>query len=260
MRMHRRYYDLFDFKDYYMRLSCWDPDDPDAKSKYIDNPAAWALCEERVRQAMVDSDTPFVEVKGEAAFYGPKIDIQFKTVGLKEFTVSTCQLDFGVPLRFVEAGIPVVYRDRDGTEKAPYVIHRAPLSTHERFISFLIEHYAGAFPTWLSPVQVRILTVAERHDEYAQRVCQALRTHLIRAEVDSSEEKLSKKIRTGTVEKIPVLLVVGDNEVAEERLMVRRYQVQEQRGFSVTELTEMLRAEIRARVHVRAWSDLDGLS
>jgi threonyl-tRNA synthetase len=252
MDLHRRYFELFDLKGYFMRLSLWDPEDPKGKEKYVDAPEKWAKTEELVRVAMKEAGLPFEEVTGEAAFYGPKIDVQFKTVGLQEFTVSTNQLDFAVPER-----MGLVYTDSDGTEKTPYCIHRAPLSTHERFVSFLIEHYAGAFPTWLSPQQVRLLPISEKYFDYANKVCASLRSDFVRAEVDLSSDKLGKKIRNGAKAKTPVLLVIGEQEEADETVTIRRYGIPEQRSLKATEFQAGLVDEIRRRVHVKTWEDLD---
>lgn len=260
LELHKRYYELLGLEDYFFRLSLWDPDDPKGKEKYVDDPEAWAFTESEVRAAMREIDLPFVEVKGEAAFYGPKIDIQFLTVGLKEFTVSTTQLDFAVPRRFVEHGIDCTYVAPDGSKQIPYVIHRAPLSTHERFVSFLIERYGGAMPMWLAPVQVRIIPVAAEFGEYADRVCHQLRQDFVRAEVDHSSDTLGKKIRQGATRKIPVLLVVGANEVESESATVRRYGIKEQRSFSLAELRHRILAEIRVRKHVLTWDDADALA
>src|SRR5690349_22595769 len=147
---------------------------------------------------MDESGVPYTEGKGEAAFYGPKIDVQFRTVTGREETASTNQLDFGQPER-----MGLTYQGADNQEHQPYVIHRAPLGTHERFVAFLIEHYGGAFPTWLAPVQVRLLTVADRFDEYAHKVADQLRGSFIRAEVDTSGERLQKKIRSASTQKVP---------------------------------------------------------
>lgn len=257
MDLHRRYYDLFGFghDKYHMRLSRWDPDDPKGREKYVHDPEAWEFSERVVREAMQEAGIPFVEVKGEAAFYGPKIDVQFKTVGLKEFTLSTNQLDFAVPKRFRDAGIPCVYTDHNGEEQLPYVIHRAPLSTHERFVSFLIEHYAGAFPTWLAPVQVRLLPVSEKYLEYAQGVRASLHAKGVRAEVDTTPEKLGKKIRTGAIRKIPVLLIIGEQEQEQGTVTVRRYKIDEQRSMKAAEFEAQILAEIAARRHVTSWDD-----
>ncbi len=256
MELHKRYYDLFGFSDYYMRLSLWDPEDPKGKEKYVDDPPAWEFSQARVREAMAEVGIPFEEVKGEAAFYGPKIDIQFKTVGLREFTVSTNQLDFAVPKRFNERGIKMVYKASDGTEKVPYVIHRAPLSTHERFVGFLIEHYGGAFPTWLAPIQVRVVPLTDQFVGYGDKIVERLRGHMIRAECDHSGERLGKLIKLGSEAKIPILLVVGENEQSEESVTVRRYGIQEQRTMKLAELEAQLLAEVQARRHVQTWDDV----
>ncbi len=259
LELHKRYYDLLGLDNYFFRLSMWDPDDPKGKEKYVDDPKGWEYATNEVREAMKESNLPYREVKGEAAFYGPKVDIQFLTVGLKEFTVSTTQLDFCVPQRFVDRGIDCTYVDSDGKKQVPYVIHRAPLSTHERFVSFLIERFGGAMPTWLAPVQVRLLPVGAEFTEYADKVCAGLRQHFIRAEVDHSSDTLGKKIRQGTVRKIPNLLVLGANEVEAETVTVRRYGIKEQRSFSVAEFTERLLKEIKERKHVKVWDDADSL-
>ncbi|MBT8492117.1 MAG: threonine--tRNA ligase, partial [Deltaproteobacteria bacterium] len=250
MALHQRYYDLFGFEDYFFRLSAWDPDDPKGKEKYVDDPEGWETSQALVRKAMDAAGLPYEEVKGEAAFYGPKIDIQFKTVGLKEFTVSTNQLDFAVAGRF-----GLEYTDSDGSGKTPYIIHRAPLSTHERFVSFLIEHYGAAFPTWLAPEQVRIIPVADTFGDYADKVCGALRQDFVRAEVDHSSESLGKKIRSGATSKVPVLLILGDNEVQAETVTVRRRGIKEQRTMALAEFVAKLGQEIRERRDVKTWDD-----
>jgi threonyl-tRNA synthetase len=149
------------------------------------------------------------------------------------------------------------YTAQDGTDKVPYCIHRAPLGTHERFVSFLIEHYGGAFPTWLAPIQVRVLPISEKHMGYAEKVCAELRADYVRAEVDHSSERFGKKIALGRTRKIPILLVVGDDEAAEGAVTVNRYGIKEQRKQKVAELREQLMVEIAQRVHVKEWADLD---
>jgi threonyl-tRNA synthetase len=183
-----------------------------------------------------------VEVKGEAAFYGPKIDVQFKTVTGREETASTNQLDFAVPAR-----LGLHYTGADNAEHTPWCIHRAPLGTHERFIAFLIEHYGGAFPTWLAPVQVRLLTVADRFDAYAHNVADQLRQSYIRAEVDVSGERLQKKIRLASTQKVPNVLVIGEQEVANGTVTLRRYGVEQQVTITVAELQARVLAAIAGR-------------
>jgi len=237
MRMHEDLYKILGLRDYHLRFSTWDPDDPKGKNKYVDNPAAWASTQEKVYAAMVDSGIPFVEGKGEAAFYGPKIDVQFKTVTGREETVSTNQLDFAVPER-----IDLVYRGADNSEHHPFCIHRAPASTHERFVAFLIEHFGGAFPTWLAPVQVRVLTVSDTFTGYAEEVVKRLRKSFVRAEVDRSSETMGKKIRSSATEKIPNVLVVGEREQADATVTLRRYGSRESTTMSLDAFeTDVLR-------------------
>ena len=246
--LHKRYYDLFGFSDYFLRLSLWDPDDPKRGAKYVDDPENWAKTEAIVTEALEEYGADYKIGQGEAAFYGPKVDYQFRTVLNKEYTLSTNQLDFAVPPRF-----GLTYTDSDGLEKTPYCIHRAPLSTHERFIAFLIEHYGGAFPTWLAPEQVRIVPVSDRHLDYARKVQAMLRADLIRCEVDDSDATMGKKIRTGATAKVPMLLIVGDDEIADESVTVRRYGIREQRNMPMAEASAMILSEIKERRHVTQW-------
>lgn len=242
MDLHREVYEILGLDGYYMRFSTWDPDDPKGKEKYVGNPEAWERTQDLVRDAMVSSGLPFTEVKGEAAFYGPKIDVQFRTVTGREETASTNQLDFAVPER-----MGLTYVGADNAEHHPYVIHRAPLGTHERFVAFLIEHYGGAFPTWLAPVQVRVLTVSERFDDYAQGIVDRLRGVMVRAEVDPSSETLGKKIRSGVTRKIPNLLVVGEKEQEDGTVTLRRYGIQEQETLPIAAFEARLLEAIRLR-------------
>jgi len=198
VRMHEEVYKVLGITEYSMRFSTWDPEDPKGKEKYVYNPKAWELTEKKVMEAMEESGLPFTLGKGEGAFYGPKIDFQLRTVTGREETASTSQLDFAVPER-----LDLKYIAADNKEHRPYVIHRAPLGTHERFVAFLIEHYGGAFPTWLAPVQIRVIPVSEKYDEYAKKLVAQLRDRKVRAEVDHSADTMGKKIRNGTKQKIP---------------------------------------------------------
>lgn len=246
--LHKRYYDLFGLSDYFLRLSLWDPDDPKRKSKYVDDPENWAKTEALVTEALEEYGAHYKLGHGEAAFYGPKVDYQFRTALDKEYTLSTNQLDFAVPPRF-----GLTYTDSDGAEKTPYCIHRAPLSTHERFIAFLIEHYGGAFPTWLAPEQVRVVPVSDKHLRYARKIRKGLRAELVRCEVDDSDATMGKKIRTGATAKVPMLLIVGDQEIEDDTVTVRRYGIREQRTMPAAELSAMLLGEIKRRTHVTDW-------
>ena len=242
MEMHKRLYETLGIKGHFMRFSTWDSDDPKGREKFVDNPAAWEKSQNLIRKAMEESGIDFVEGEGEAAFYGPKIDFQFKTVTGREETASTNQLDFAVPER-----LKLVYTGADGAEHTPYVIHRAPAGTHERFIAFLIEHFGGAFPTWLAPVQVRIISVSQKFDAYAHRVESHLRQEFIRAEFDSSGESLGKKIRQAGRDKIPNVLVTGEREASSESVTLRRYGIKEQESLKLVEFTEQILREIRER-------------
>lgn len=246
--LHRRYYEIFGFDDYFLRLSLWDPDDPKKGDKYFDNPEAWHKTEAVLREVLEDLGLYYKVGKGEAAFYGPKVDFQFKSVLEKEYSVSTNQLDFGMPARF-----ELTYTDKDGSQKTPYCIHRAPLGTHERFIAFLIEHYGGAFPTWLAPVQACVIPVSEKHLDYARRVQQAFRSKLIRVEVDERDEKMGKKIREGSIRKLPLLLIAGAQEEETGSVTVRRYGIQEQKSMSLEAAVDTVASEIARREHVKEW-------
>lgn len=242
MELHRRVYEILGLSDYYMRFSTWDPDDPKGAEKYVPNPEAWDRTQKLVRSAMEESGLPFVEGKGEAAFYGPKIDVQFRTVTGREETASTNQLDFAVPER-----LGLSYVGTDNQEHRPYVIHRAPLGTHERFTAFLIEHFGGAFPTWLAPVQVRVVPVGERFLEYGQKLVDELRGELVRAEIDDSADTMGKKVRNAVTRKIPNIWVVGEREQANGTITWRRYGRQDQETVTVAEARERVLTSIRTR-------------
>jgi len=184
--------------------------------KYVDNERLWLKTEEMVREAMNKNNIPYIEIPDEAAFYGPKIDVQIHSAIGREFTLATNQVDFAQPARF-----ELAFVNENGEEETPLCIHRAPLSTHERMIGFLIEHYAGAFPVWLSPVQVMLIPIADRHADYAGQVQARLRQAGVRVEVDDRSERMNAKIRDAQLQKIPYMLVVGDREREAEAVSVR---------------------------------------
>lgn len=211
MKLHARYYDLFDIKNYYMRLALPDLNKLD---KYVDNPERWLAALAVIREAMDESGLPYKEAKGEAAFYGPKVDFMIRSAIGVEYAISTNQLDFLATETF-----DLKYTGDDGQDHPVYVIHRAPLGSHERFVAFLLEHYAGNFPVWLAPVQARMIPVSDRHNDYARSVMDRIFTALVvngtgglRVDIDESSERMQKKIRTAQLEKIPYMLVVGDRE------------------------------------------------
>ena len=207
--LYLEYFKIFGIEKYVMRLSKHSKEK--LGQKYINEPKLWIKTEDMVRRSLVDLNVPFIEAEDEAAFYGPKIDVQVWSAIGREFTLATNQVDFAIPARF-----NLTYTDTDGTAKTPLCIHRAPLSTHERLIGFLIEHYAGAFPLWLSPVQVKILPVGEKFMDYAKSVHEALVGAGIRSELDMSNETLGKKVRGAKVEKVPYFIVVGEKEMTDK--------------------------------------------
>lgn len=210
----QEYFSIFGMENYWFRLSKWDPSHTE---KYFNEPASWEYCEQVLREVLVEEGVEFVEASDEAAFYGPKVDIQFKSVIGREETMSTIQLDFAAKQRF-----GLTYTDDQGAaNNEVFVIHRAPLSVHERFLAFLIEHYAGKFPVWLSPVQVKVLPITDAQNEYAQSVVTALRAAGVRVELDDRGERLNAKIRLAQQEKVPYMLVVGGKEAEAGTVAVR---------------------------------------
>jgi threonyl-tRNA synthetase len=214
--LYLRYFKVFGIEKYVMRFSKHDP----AKlgQKYINNPELWEKTENMVRDVLVRSGIPFVEVEDEAAFYGPKIDIQVWSAIGREFTLATNQVDFAQAERFDLNFI----NDKNEKER-PIIIHRAPLSTHERFVGFLLEHYAGNFPVWLAPRQVAILPISDKFLDYAIHVAEFLKKADIRAFVDERSEKAGRKIRDAEVAKIPYMLIVGEKEAAAGEVSVRKH-------------------------------------
>ncbi|MGE0784958.1 MAG: threonine--tRNA ligase [Sandaracinaceae bacterium] len=242
MTMIQGLYRLLDLRSYHFRFSTWNPDDPKGKEKYVDNPAAWDITQKYVKEALDEFGHPYDLGPGEAAFYGPKIDVQFRTVTGREESLSTNQLDFAVPPR-----LGLTYRGADNGEHTPYCIHRAPASTHERLVAFLIEHFGGAFPTWLAPVQVRVITVADDFREYGEKVVQRLKKSFVRAELDDSSDTMGKKIRTAATQKIPNVIVVGEREQSDASVTLRRYASQEQTSMSLDAFEADLLSRIRER-------------
>lgn len=227
----------FGIEDYYFRLSYRDPEDTE---KYVDNDVMWEKAQAMLKETMEDMSLDYVEAEGEAAFYGPKLDVQVKTALGKDETLSTVQLDFHLPERF-----DLTYIGEDGNQHRPVVIHRGVVSTMERFVAFLIEEYKGAFPTWLAPVQARIIPVSnDVHADYAKKVEEELRFAGVRVELDQRDEKIGYKIREAQTEKIPFALVVGDKEVEDRAVNVRRYGEQKSETIGLTDYIELIKKEI----------------
>ena len=214
--MYLKYFKVFGIEKYLMRFSTHDPEK--LGQKFVGEPDLWVKTEEMVRNVLNRSGINYVEVPNEAAFYGPKIDVQVWSAIGREFSIATNQVDFAVPKRF-----GLVYKDRDNTEKTPLCIHRAPLGTHERFIGFLIEHYAGNFPLWLAPEQVRIMTIGDEEAlvEHAKAIHVELRCHEVRAELDLSTDKINGKIQRAEQQKVHTMLVIGKRDLETGSVSVR---------------------------------------
>lgn len=238
--MYLKYFKIFGVDKYVMRLSLHDP----AKlgQKYVNEPELWKETEEMVRKVLIETGTPFVEVQDEAAFYGPKIDVQIWSAIGREFTLATNQVDFNSGRKF-----QLEYTNQHNESEIPLIIHRAPLGTHERFIGFLLEHYAGKFPVWLAPLQVKVLPISDKFMDYAQSVKQALRQAGVRVEVDDRSEKIGKKIRDTELMKVPYMLVIGEKEMNEKQLSVRRQGKGDVGTVSLQSFIETIKEEIHQR-------------
>ena len=240
VRMVQEYYSVFGFDDYHFRLSLWDPDNTE---KYIDQPENWKSTQDHLREILDDLGVEYVEAVGEAAFYGPKIDIQFRTLLGREESMSTIQLDFAAKERF-----GLSYTDETGADNGEvFVIHRAPLSTHERFVAFLTEHWAGNFPSWLSPVQVQIITISEKHKEYADQVREALEVAGVRVRVDDSDNTIGKKIRTHRKIRPAYMVILGDDEMGGGTVSIRGRGGNQKNGVGLDEFVSDIFAEISNR-------------
>jgi len=236
--MYLKYFKIFGIDKYIMRFSTHDP----AKlgQKYVDNPVLWKETEDMVREVLISSGIPFKEVADEAAFYGPKIDVQIYSVIGREFTLATNQVDFAQPLRF-----NLTFTNQKNEQEHPIVIHRAPLGTHERFIGFLIEHYAGKFPLWLAPEQVKILPISEKFNEGCKNILQRLENYDIRASIDERGEKIGKKIREAELARVPYMLIIGEKELEEGVVSIRKQGEGDQGVMKVEEFAEFIQQEVR---------------
>ncbi|MDE1974946.1 MAG: threonine--tRNA ligase [Patescibacteria group bacterium] len=241
--MYLKYFKIFGIDKYVMRFSTHDP--KKLGQKYVDEPELWKKTEDMVRKVLVDSKIPFVEVPNEAAFYGPKIDVQVWSAIGREFTLATNQVDFAVPKRF-----NLVYADKDGKEKTPLCIHRAPLGTHERFIGFLIEHYGGNFPLWLAPIQVKVIPVtdAEAHVRKAQETHKSLRAKMIRSELADPSTGFGKNIRAAKTARIPYFIVIGDKDMAAGKVTLESRDNGQVGQMTTDEVTAKLLGEMSARI------------
>src|SRR5437762_2022994 len=238
--MYLKYFKIFGIDKYVMRLSLHSPDK--LGKKYVDEAALWIETEQLVRDVLIKTNTPYVEVPDEAAFYGPKIDVQIWSAIGREFTLATNQVDFVQGRRF-----NLEFANHDSKQETPLIIHRAPLGTHERLIGFLLEHYAGKLPVWLSPLQVKILPISDKFLDYGKTILHKLKKADIRAEIDERNEKIGKKIRDTELMKIPYMLVIGEKEMHEQKVSVRRQGKGDLGSKLVEEFIDQIKGEIEKR-------------
>lgn len=240
INMYLEYFRIFQIDRYVMRFSTHHP--KGLGKKYVDNPDLWKKTEDMVRRTMVAGNVPFVEVPDEAAFYGPKIDVQIWSATGREFTLATNQVDFAQPQRF-----DLSFINDKGENEMPLVIHRAPLSTHERLIGFLIEHYAGAFPVWLAPEQVRVIPITDDQVDYAQQIADQLADTGVRASADLGSERMNAKIRDAQLMKVPYMLVVGEREMQENTVSLRKRDGLKVNDMPITEFSKLVLERISSR-------------
>lgn len=238
--MYIKYFKIFGIDKYVMRLSLHEP--TKLGQKYVNEPELWKETEAMVRQVLIESNIPYIEVQDEAAFYGPKIDVQIWSAIGREFTLATNQVDFNSGNKF-----KLSYTSQNNTPEVPLIIHRAPLGTHERFIGFLLEHYAGKFPAWLAPLQVKILPISDKFMDYANTILQTLKNSDIRVEIDDRQEKIGKKIRDNELLRIPYMLIIGEKEMNEGKVSVRRQGKGDAGTFGLEEFLINLKEEIMER-------------
>ncbi|MCX6127231.1 MAG: threonine--tRNA ligase [Proteobacteria bacterium] len=243
MKMFKEFYDTFKFKDYRIRLSA--KGDANAQ-KFKGDEEMWANSEKLLAKILDDLGIDYFIGEGEAAFYGPKVDFQFRNLLGREETVSTIQIDFLSPKNF-----DLKFTEQGGGDGIPVIIHRSPLSTHERFVSYLIEYYGGAFPTWCAPVQVNIVPVNAECEAFCKSIVQKLHGDYIRVEMDTSDNSLNKKIRNSAVRKMPITLIIGSKEVEENKVTVRRYGIEKQEAIGLADFYIMLHGEIKSRTMLR---------
>tara|TARA_B100000029_G_scaffold84686_1_gene75337 strand:- start:7786 stop:9747 length:1962 start_codon:yes stop_codon:yes gene_type:complete len=242
-KMYLKYFEIFGIEKYEMRLSLHDP--KKLGEKYVNEPELWIKTENLVRESLQDGELNFIEIPGEAAFYGPKIDVQVWSAIGREFTLATNQVDFAVPSKF-----GLTYVDSNNNNQTPLCIHRAPLGTHERFIGFLIEHYAGNFPLWLAPIQMVIIPISDKFNDYAYSVYDELKNKNIRVQIDQRSEKMGAKIRTAELNRIPIMIIIGEQEVNNKTISVRRKHKGNLGSLDLQTFIESMQIEIIDRLHL----------
>lgn len=239
--MYLKYFKIFGIEKYVMRFSTHDP--KELGKKYVNESELWLQTEKMVRDVLIESEIPYIEVPNEAAFYGPKIDVQVWSVIGREFTLATNQVDFAVPKRF-----DLTFTNKEGKAETPLCIHRAPLGTHERFIGFLIEHYAGVFPTWLSPLQVAIVPVREQHQEKAEEIRNTFKNLFIRSEIINNNDSLGKRIHKAKSLNTPFVIVLGDKEVSSGLLTIENRDGTKTEKISISDFTDKVQEIITKRI------------
>ncbi|QQG43297.1 MAG: threonine--tRNA ligase [Candidatus Daviesbacteria bacterium] len=231
---------LKDFKlEYWIRLSAWDPNN---KDKYLGNEAVWEKMQNLMAEILTQSGINFKKVEGEAAFYGPKMDLIVTDSLGKEWQLSTIQVDFNLPERF-----DLFYVDEKGEHQRPIMLHRATFGSYERFLAMIIEHFQGAFPTWLSPVQVQIIPITDRNNEYAQNVLEQLKSANLRVELDDRSETMQAKIRDAQNQKVPYMIVIGDREVEAQKIAVRNRAGEDLGAMNIDEFINKIQEEIKGK-------------
>ncbi|MES2619183.1 MAG: threonine--tRNA ligase [Bacteroidota bacterium] len=240
--LYLKYFKVFGIDKYVMRFSKHDP--KKLGQKYINSPELWKETEDMVRKVLISANIPYVEVEDEAAFYGPKIDIQIWSAIGREFTLATNQVDFAQAERF-----DLTFINEKSEKERPLILHRAPLGTHERFIGFLLEHYAGKFPLWLAPDQLIILPISEKYQDYAENLLNVLKKHDIRALIDDRSEKTGKKIRDAELKKLPLMLIVGEKEQAENSVSVRKQGGEDLGSMSIESFINWIEEEIKKQLN-----------
>ncbi|MBU3979290.1 threonine--tRNA ligase, partial [Patescibacteria group bacterium] len=233
-------FELKSGKDYHYRLSLGDRND---EKKYFKDDNSWNYAEDILRKVLIQRNSHFLEAPGEAAFYGPKIDIQMKNINGKEDTAFTVQYDFTLPKRF-----NLTYINEKGEKDQPIVIHRSSIGAIERVMAFLIEHYAGAFPLWLAPIQVMILPIADRHNDFAINMNKELQQKGIRSEIDFRPERLQAKIRNATLQKVPFMGIIGDKEIASGAITVRARNGKDLGQIAVADFLQRLKEDIDKKI------------
>lgn len=230
----------FGFENYWVRLSLWDKS---KKEKYLGDDKVWEEMQQLMREILTETNTPFKEATGEAAFYGPKMDLMAIDSHKREWQISTIQLDFNLPERF-----DISYIDDDGKKQRPYMIHRASIGSIERFLGVYIEHVQGAFPLWLSPLQVKLIPIADRHVEYAKKISEVLETEGIRTEIDDRSETMQAKIRLATLQKVPFMGIIGDKEIESDTISIRTRESNDLGQLIVSKFIKDLKEKIDKKV------------